>query len=55
MKLMRDPRAFNFHTSRHIMRLMGRSDDKGRKYLFSDSCYHSPMVQRVGLFPKHSR
>jgi hypothetical protein len=22
------------HTSRHIMRLMGRSDDKWRKYLF---------------------
>src|ERR1019366_8049873 len=28
MKLMREPRAFNLHTSRHIMRLMGRSDDK---------------------------
>ena len=26
-------RAFNLHTSRHIMRLMGRSDDKWRKYL----------------------
>jgi 5-methylcytosine-specific restriction endonuclease McrA len=34
MKLMREPRAFNLHTSRHIMRLMGRSDDKWRKYLF---------------------
>ena len=33
MKLMREPRAFNLHTSRHIMRLMGRSDDKWRKYL----------------------
>ncbi len=33
MKLMREPRAFNLHTSRHIMRLMG-SDDKWRKYLF---------------------
>src|ERR1700758_2033207 len=34
MKLTREPRAFNLHTSRHIMRLMGRSDDKWRKYLF---------------------
>jgi 5-methylcytosine-specific restriction endonuclease McrA len=34
MKLGREPRAFNLHTSRHIMRLMGRSDDKWRKYLF---------------------
>jgi len=34
MRLMREPRAFNLHTSRHIMRLMGRSDDKWRKYLF---------------------
>src|SRR5436305_6502179 len=34
MELMREPRAFNLHTSRHIMRLMGRSDDKWRKYLF---------------------
>src|SRR6266704_793933 len=34
MKLMREPHAFNLHTSRHIMRLMGRSDDKWRKYLF---------------------
>src|SRR5947199_9363483 len=35
MKLMREPHAFNLHTSRHIMRLMGRSDDKWRKYLFN--------------------
>jgi 5-methylcytosine-specific restriction endonuclease McrA len=34
MRLMREPHAFNLHTSRHIMRLMGRSDDKWRKYLF---------------------
>ena len=34
MKLMREPRAFNLHTSRHIMRMMGRSDSKWRKYLF---------------------
>ncbi len=34
MKLLREPRAFSLHTSRHLMRLMGRSDDKWRKYLF---------------------
>jgi 5-methylcytosine-specific restriction endonuclease McrA len=34
MKLMREPRAFNLHTSRHIMRLIGHSDAKWRKYLF---------------------
>lgn len=34
MKLLREPHAFNLHTSRHIMRLMGHSDDKWRKYLF---------------------
>ena len=34
MKLMREPRAFNLHTSRHIMRMMGRSDAKWQKYLF---------------------
>ena len=34
MKPSREPRSFNLHTSRHIMRLMGHSDDKWRKYLF---------------------
>ncbi len=34
MKLMREPRTFTLHTSRHIMRLLGHSDDKWRKYLF---------------------
>jgi 5-methylcytosine-specific restriction endonuclease McrA len=34
MKLLREPRAFNLHTSRHIMRMIGRSDSKWRKYLF---------------------
>ena len=34
MKLLREPRAFNLHTSRHIMRMIGRSDTKWRKYLF---------------------
>ena len=34
MALMREPRTFNLHTSRHLMRMMGRSDAKWRKYLF---------------------
>ena len=28
------PRPFSLHTSRHLMRLLGRSDEKWRKYLF---------------------
>jgi 5-methylcytosine-specific restriction endonuclease McrA len=34
MKLHRPPRPFNLHTSRHLMRLLGKSDDQWRKYLF---------------------
>jgi 5-methylcytosine-specific restriction endonuclease McrA len=34
MKLMKEPRPFTLHTSRHIMRMIGRSDIKWRKYLF---------------------
>ena len=34
MKLLRTPRPFSLHTSRHLMRLLGRSDDQWRKYLF---------------------
>ncbi|MGH9580211.1 MAG: HNH endonuclease [Terriglobales bacterium] len=34
MELLREPRAFNLHTSRHIMRMIGRSDAKWRKYLY---------------------
>src|SRR5262245_55504659 len=34
MRPLREPRPFNLHTSRHIMRLMGHSDAKWRKYLF---------------------
>src|SRR6266404_5116320 len=34
MRPSREPRPFNLHTSRHIMRLMGHSDSKWRKYLF---------------------
>lgn len=34
MKLLRQPSPFSLHTSRHLMRLLGRSDDQWRKYLF---------------------
>jgi len=34
MRLTRAPRPFNLHTSRHLMRLLGRGDDRWRKYLF---------------------
>ncbi len=34
MKLARAPRPFSAHTSRHLMRLLGRSDHQWQKYLF---------------------
>ena len=34
MKLMRQPRPFSLHTSRHLMRMLGKSDEQWRKYLF---------------------
>ncbi len=34
MKLSRQPRPFSLHTSRHLMRLLGKGDDQWRKYLF---------------------
>lgn len=34
MKLLRTPRPFSLHTNRHLMRLLGKSDDQWRKYLF---------------------
>ncbi len=34
MTLLRPPRPLNLHTSRHLMRMMGKSDEKWRKYLF---------------------
>ncbi|MGO9272088.1 MAG: HNH endonuclease [Terriglobia bacterium] len=34
LKLLRPPRPFTLHTSRMLMRLMGRSDERWRKYLF---------------------
>ena len=32
--LLREPRPFSLHTSRQIMRMLGRGDDRWRKYLF---------------------
>jgi 5-methylcytosine-specific restriction endonuclease McrA len=34
MRPLREPRPFTLHTSRHIMRVIGHSDSKWRKYLF---------------------
>jgi 5-methylcytosine-specific restriction endonuclease McrA len=34
MRLIRQPRPFSLHTSRHLMRLLAKSDDQWRKYLF---------------------
>ena len=34
MKLTRQPRPFSLHTSRHLMRLLDKSDEQWRKYLF---------------------
>ena len=39
MKLTRQPRPLSLHTSRHLMRLLGKGDDQWRKYLFYD---HTP-------------
>jgi 5-methylcytosine-specific restriction endonuclease McrA len=34
LKLLRPPRPFTLHTSRQIMRMIGHSDERWRKYLF---------------------
>ncbi len=34
MKLARQPRPFSLHTSRHLMRMLGKGDAQWRKYLF---------------------
>ena len=34
MTLQREPKPFSLHTSRQIMRMLGRGDDRWRKYLF---------------------
>ena len=37
MKLLREPRPFSLHTSRHIMRMIGSADAAWRKYLYFES------------------
>ena len=34
LKLVRKPRSYNLNTNRHLMRLLGRAEEKWRKYLF---------------------
>jgi 5-methylcytosine-specific restriction endonuclease McrA len=34
MRLLKQPRPFNLHTNRHLMRLMAHSDSRWRKYLY---------------------
>ncbi len=34
MRLLREPRPFSLHTSRHIMRMLGSGDANWRKYLY---------------------
>jgi 5-methylcytosine-specific restriction endonuclease McrA len=34
MRLLRTPKPFTVHTSRHLMRLLAKSDDQWQKYLF---------------------
>lgn len=37
MQLLREPRSFSLHTSRHIMRMIGSADAAWRKYLYFES------------------
>lgn len=34
LRLIREPRSFNLHTSRQLMRMIGPADEQWRKYLF---------------------
>lgn len=34
VRLLRPPRPFTLHTSRQLMRMMGKADERWRKYLF---------------------
>ncbi len=34
LRLLKPPRPFTLHTSRQLMRMMGKSDERWRKYLF---------------------
>ncbi len=37
MQLLREPRPFSLHTSRHIMRMLGSGDANWRKYLYFET------------------
>ena len=37
MRLLREPRPFSLHTSRHIMRMIGSADPSWRRYLYFES------------------
>ena len=37
MRLVREPRPFSLHTSRHIMRMIGSADANWRKYLYFEN------------------
>ena len=37
MRLLREPRPFSLHTSRHIMRMIGSADAAWRKYLYFEA------------------
>ena len=37
MKLLREPKPFSLHTSRHIMRMIGSADPSWRRYLYFES------------------
>jgi 5-methylcytosine-specific restriction endonuclease McrA len=37
MRLLREPRPFSLHTSRHIMRMIGSADAAWRKYLYFET------------------
>ncbi len=37
MRLVREPRPFSLHTSRHIMRMLGSGDANWRKYLYFEA------------------
>jgi 5-methylcytosine-specific restriction endonuclease McrA len=34
LRLLRRPRPYNLHTNRHLIRMLGKAEEKWRKYLF---------------------
>ena len=49
LRLLRPPRPFTLHTSRQIMRMMGRSDERWRKYLFLLKSSHDEHAGKLPL------